>query len=186
MKPRVAFQVPNTLTGEGNSASTSPSRAWTTSRRRPSRARSRPLNKLLQARQQLSNLITYMDGKTGAEELIAKALKDPALLQALAVGAQTPRTVKPPKPDRTSEGRPMAAIRNKAPKPRLSAVAAASAEFGGRPAQKAVQPARPISKREVESAVRTLAQQALASTQLISDESSSHRGDDRRDRQEAD
>jgi type VI secretion system protein ImpB len=34
MKPRVAFQVPNTLTGEGNLASTSPSRAWTTSRRR--------------------------------------------------------------------------------------------------------------------------------------------------------
>jgi len=37
-----------------------------------------------QARQQLSNLITYMDGRTGAEDLIAKALHDPALLQALA------------------------------------------------------------------------------------------------------
>jgi type VI secretion system ImpB/VipA family protein len=35
------------------------------------------LNKLLEARTQLSNLITYMDGKTGAEELIAKVLKDP-------------------------------------------------------------------------------------------------------------
>ena len=42
------------------------------------------LNKLLEAREQLSNLITYMDGKSGAEELIAKAIKDPALLQALA------------------------------------------------------------------------------------------------------
>jgi type VI secretion system protein ImpB len=42
------------------------------------------LDKLLQARTQLSNLVTYMDGKTGAEELIAKVLKDPALLQALA------------------------------------------------------------------------------------------------------
>jgi type VI secretion system protein ImpB len=38
----------------------------------------------LQARQQLSNLITYMDGRTGAEDLIANALRDPALLQALA------------------------------------------------------------------------------------------------------
>ena len=42
------------------------------------------LNKLLTARQQLSNLITYMDGKSGAEELIAKVLNDPALLQSLA------------------------------------------------------------------------------------------------------
>ena len=45
------------------------------------------LNKLLQARTQLSNLLTYMDGKDGAEELIAKALKDPALLQSLAASA---------------------------------------------------------------------------------------------------
>ncbi len=28
--------------------------------------------------------MTYMDGKTGAEELIAKVLADPALLQTLA------------------------------------------------------------------------------------------------------
>ena len=42
------------------------------------------LNKLLEARQQLSNLITYMDGKSGAEELISKVLNDPALLKSLA------------------------------------------------------------------------------------------------------
>ena len=42
------------------------------------------LNKLLQARQQLSNLVTYMDGKSGAEELISKVLNDPALLKSLA------------------------------------------------------------------------------------------------------
>jgi type VI secretion system protein ImpB len=41
------------------------------------------LNKLLEARSQLSNLLTYMDGKTGAEELIGKVLNDPALMQAL-------------------------------------------------------------------------------------------------------
>ena len=40
MKPRVAFQVPNTLTGEGNLASISRSRAWTISRPPPSPARS--------------------------------------------------------------------------------------------------------------------------------------------------
>ena len=42
------------------------------------------LNQLLEARTQLANLLTYMDGKTGAEEIIMKAIKDPALLQALA------------------------------------------------------------------------------------------------------
>ena len=42
------------------------------------------LNKLLETRQQLSNLITYMDGKSGAEELVSKLLQDPALLQTLA------------------------------------------------------------------------------------------------------
>ena len=42
------------------------------------------LDQLLQARTQLSNLMTYMDGKTGAEELISKVLSDPTLLQALA------------------------------------------------------------------------------------------------------
>ena len=47
------------------------------------------LNKLLQARTQLSNLVTYMDGKTGAEELIAKALNDPTLMKALA-GVEQP------------------------------------------------------------------------------------------------
>lgn len=42
------------------------------------------LNKLLEARTQLSALITYMDGKGSAEELLAKVLQDPALLQSLA------------------------------------------------------------------------------------------------------
>ncbi|MBD4677788.1 type VI secretion system contractile sheath small subunit, partial [Xanthomonas citri pv. citri] len=47
-----------------------------------------PLNKLLEARTQLSNLLTYMDGKNGAEELIAKILQDPTLLKSLS---QLPR-----------------------------------------------------------------------------------------------
>ena len=42
------------------------------------------LKQLLEARQQLANLLSYMDGKSGAEELIAKLLADPSLLQALA------------------------------------------------------------------------------------------------------
>jgi type VI secretion system protein ImpB len=42
------------------------------------------LNRLLEARTQLANLKTYMDGKSGAEKLIARVLQDPTLLQALA------------------------------------------------------------------------------------------------------
>jgi type VI secretion system protein ImpB len=46
------------------------------------------LNKLLQAREQLANLVTYMDGKGGAEELIGKLMADPALLGTLAATAK--------------------------------------------------------------------------------------------------
>ena len=42
------------------------------------------LNQLLEARTQLANLQTYMDGKAGAENLINKLLQDPTLLKALA------------------------------------------------------------------------------------------------------
>ena len=41
------------------------------------------LAKLLEARGQLANLLSYMDGKSGAEDLLAKVMKDPALMQAL-------------------------------------------------------------------------------------------------------
>ena len=84
IKPRVAFAVPNTLTGEGNlnveltfdsMDDFSPAAVAT---------KVDALNKLLETRQQLSNLITYMDGKSGAEELVSKLLQDPALLQTLA------------------------------------------------------------------------------------------------------
>ncbi len=42
------------------------------------------LAKLLEARTQLANLVTYMDGKAGAEKLISEVLQNPALLQSLA------------------------------------------------------------------------------------------------------
>jgi len=95
MKPRAAFRVDNTLTGEGqlsvdltfeNMDDFSPDAV---ARKVDS------LNKLLEARTQLANLVTYMDGKTGAEELIANAIKDPALLQSLVAA---------PKPDDGSTG----------------------------------------------------------------------------------
>ncbi len=88
MKPRVAFQVPNTLTGEGNIAVDLTFENMEDFSPAAIARKVDSLNKLLEARQQLSNLITYMDGKTGAEELIAKVVKDPALLKSLADSAK--------------------------------------------------------------------------------------------------
>ena len=97
MKPRVTLQVPNTLTNEGNlnvelrfesMADFSPGAV----------ARNVPaLAKLLEARTQLANLVTYMDGKTGAEELIARLLRDPALLQSMAAAPKPPSDNEPKK-----------------------------------------------------------------------------------------
>ncbi len=83
MKPRVAVQVPNTLTGEGNMAVDMTFESMDDFTPAAIARKVDSLNKLLEARGQLSNLLTYMDGKTGAEELIAKLIKDPALMQAL-------------------------------------------------------------------------------------------------------
>ncbi len=84
MKPRVAFRVPNTLTGEGELSVDLSFESMEDFSPAAIARKVDSLNRLLQARQQLSNLMSYMDGKTGAEELIAKALGDPALLQSLA------------------------------------------------------------------------------------------------------
>ncbi|MES2103413.1 type VI secretion system contractile sheath small subunit [Undibacterium sp.] len=83
MKPRVAVQVPNTLTGEGNMAVDITFESMDDFTPAAVARKVDSLNKLLEARGQLSNLLTYMDGKTGAEELIAKLLQEPALMQAL-------------------------------------------------------------------------------------------------------
>ena len=88
MKPRAAFQVPNTLTGEGNLSVELTFESMDDFSPAAIARKVDALNKLLEARQQLANLITYMDGKTGAEELLAKVLKDPALLQSLAASAK--------------------------------------------------------------------------------------------------
>ncbi|HJV01172.1 type VI secretion system contractile sheath small subunit [Duganella sp. LX20W] len=83
MKPRVAVQVPNTLTGEGNLSVDMTFESMDDFTPAAIARKVGSLNKLLEARGQLSNLLTYMDGKTGAEELIAKLLAEPTLMQAL-------------------------------------------------------------------------------------------------------
>jgi type VI secretion system protein ImpB len=83
-KPRVAFQVPNTLTGEGNLSVELTFQSMDDFSPAAVARKVDALNKLLMARTELANLLTYMDGKSGAEELIAKALNDPELLKSLA------------------------------------------------------------------------------------------------------
>jgi len=95
MKPRVAFQVPKTLTGEGNISVDLSFESLDDFSPAAIARKVGALNQLLQARNQLSNLVTYMDGRTGAEDLVANMLKDPALLQALAAA---------PKPDAGDDG----------------------------------------------------------------------------------
>lgn len=95
-KPRVTMQVPNTLTGEGkiavdvtfeNMDDFSPAAVV---------RKIEPLRQLLEARSQLANLLTYMDGKSGAEELLAKALQNPALLKSLTGSAAPAEPDAPP------------------------------------------------------------------------------------------
>ena len=83
MKPRVAFQVPNTLTGEGNLSVDISFESMEDFSPAAVARKVDALKKLLDARTELSNLLSYMDGKSGAEELMAKVLKDKALLNAL-------------------------------------------------------------------------------------------------------
>ena len=92
MKPRVAFQVPNTLTGEGNMSVDLSFESMDDFSPAAIAKKVDSIDKLLQARTQLANLLTYMDGKSGAEELITKALNDPALLQALSSEAKPTAT----------------------------------------------------------------------------------------------
>jgi type VI secretion system protein ImpB len=84
-KPRVAFTVPNTLTGEGNVAVDLTFESMDDFSPAAIAQKVAPLKKLFDARTQLSNLLTYMDGKSGAEDLVGKIIQDPALLQALSV-----------------------------------------------------------------------------------------------------
>ncbi len=104
--PRAAFHVDNTLTGDGqltvdltfNSIEDfSPGKV----------AKSVPaLAKLLEARQQLNDLLLYMDGKDGAQELLDRLLKDPALLQAMSAAKLKDEAAKAPSAESGAKAKP--------------------------------------------------------------------------------
>lgn len=83
MKPRVAFPVPNTLTGQGNLMVDVTFESMDDFSPAAVAKKIGPLRELLEARTQLANLMTWMDGKQGAEDLIGKLLQDKSLLQTM-------------------------------------------------------------------------------------------------------
>lgn len=99
-KPRVAFSVPNTLTGEGNVSVDLTFESMDDFSPAAIARKVEALSKLLNARMELSNLLTYMDGKSGAEELVGKLLNDPELLKSLAAA---PKPAEPAPAPATAE-----------------------------------------------------------------------------------
>lgn len=88
MKPRVAFQVDNTLTGSGKMSVDLTFESLDDFSPAAVARKVDALRSLLETRQQLKTLLTYMDGKSRAENLVATILNDPSLLAVLA--AQRP------------------------------------------------------------------------------------------------
>lgn len=84
IQPRVAFAVPNTLTGQGQLMVDITFESIEDFSPAAVARKVEPLSRLLEARTQLANLQTYMDGKAGAEGLVNKLLQDPALMKSLA------------------------------------------------------------------------------------------------------
>lgn len=95
IRPRVSFAVPNTLTGEGNLAVDISFESMDDFSPGAVARKVDALAQLLDARTQLNNLLTYMDGKTGAEELIGKVLGNSELLKALAAAPKAEQPTAP-------------------------------------------------------------------------------------------
>ncbi|MBT9489216.1 MAG: type VI secretion system contractile sheath small subunit [Rubrivivax sp.] len=84
LRPKVAFQVENTLSGEGNIPVAIDFASMDDFSPVKVAQKVAPLAKLVEARNQLSSLLTFMDGKADAEGLLAKVLEDQSLLKAIA------------------------------------------------------------------------------------------------------
>lgn len=104
MKPRAVFNVPNTLTdAEDRQISVDLTFESMDDFSPDAIARKvEPLRQLLEARVQLANLLTYMDGKSGAEQLITKVLSNPALLQALTAAPKLQDATSQPSDDQNN------------------------------------------------------------------------------------
>ncbi|WPB55368.1 type VI secretion system contractile sheath small subunit [Xylophilus sp. GOD-11R] len=92
--PRVAFSVPNTLTGEGQVMVDMAFQSMDDFSPAAVARKVGALGRLLEARIQLANLQTYMDGKAGAEELVSQLLKNRTFMHALVDESRPDHPVK--------------------------------------------------------------------------------------------
>jgi type VI secretion system protein ImpB len=84
LHPRVAFRVPDTLTGEGELGVDISFASMDDFSPDAIANKVGPLKKLLDARRQLASLLTFMDGRDKAEELLTQVLRDPSLLGSVS------------------------------------------------------------------------------------------------------
>lgn len=85
--PRVAVAVPNTLSGEGRLLVEVAFERMDDFLPAAIARNVEPLARLLEARTQLANLQTYMDGKAGAEGLMNRLLQDRNLMKTIAAAS---------------------------------------------------------------------------------------------------
>ncbi len=100
VQPRAAFTVPNTLTEKGELPVDMTFSSIDEFSPGAIANKIEPLRQLLEARTQLNNLLSYMDGKSGAENLLADVLRDPGILKALAA---LPKADHTPQQDETPD-----------------------------------------------------------------------------------
>ncbi len=166
IQPRVAYQVPNTLNGEGNLSIDITFENMNDFSPAAVVRRVDGLKKLFEERQQLSNLMTLMDGKGGAEDLIAKILQDNALLQSLAESKKTTS----PENKILSEKETSEKKQIKVQRQDLQTESDVTEDNLSNLLKKEFKPRTDKDKSFVEQAVKLLAQQALEQTLLISDD----------------
>jgi type VI secretion system protein ImpB len=124
----VAFPVENTLTGEGNLMVDITFESMEDFSPAAVARKVEPLRKLLEARTQLANLMTWMDGKQGAEDLIGKLLRDKETLQAMVSTPAPPQPASPP-PAASAEPAPLPPAPE--PEPMAAADYSSSESSGG-------------------------------------------------------
>ena len=166
MKPRVAFQVPNTLTGEGNLNVELTFESMDDFSPAAVARKVDALNKLLEARQQLANLITYMDGKSGR-----RGSREPSCCRIRRCCRRWRRPRRRRTSPRRSSREPRAEnstwlTRNPSRTPQPKSARSKPREFDSL-LRKEFKPKTDEAKEAVERAVRTLAEQALSQTTLI-------------------
>jgi type VI secretion system protein ImpB len=102
MQPRVAFNVPNTISNEGQLPVELRFNKMEDFSPAAIANQVEPLRRLLEMRERIASLLTYMDGKVDAERFVSALLQDPKRLSQLA--AQVPALAADNTPDAPDNG----------------------------------------------------------------------------------